>query len=278
MARLHLIEIHEQPWCPAFIRNGATDYLRFIATVGQQYKHVVPVLQRALYTSKSERIVDLCSGSGGPWRQIQPVLSAKMDAPIPILLTDLYPDKVPVVGRSDFIRFVNTSVNALQIPPDLTGFRTIFTAFHHFHPPWARAILQDAVDSGQGIGVFEQTARTPLALLVMLFLPWISILAAPFVRPWRWSRLFWTLVIPLIPLVLCFDGIVSCLRTYSVAELQELVDGLHPSAAGVAYRWEIGRAPSPLSPIGITYALGYPTRASRQPDSERAAAPADLSQ
>ena len=38
---------------------------------------------------------------------------------------------------------------------------------------------------------------------------------APTIRPFRWSRLFWTWLIPLVPFVLFYDGIVSCLRAYS---------------------------------------------------------------
>jgi hypothetical protein len=132
--------------------------------------------------------------------------------------------------------------------------RTLFTAFHHFPAHSAQAILQDAVDHRQGIGIFEQTRRTPLALLLMLGLPFLALLAIPFMRPFRWSRLFWTYVIPAIPCVLCFDGIVSCLRTYSIDELNTLIARLN--APG--YAWEIGHVPSPLSPIGVTYVLGYP--------------------
>jgi hypothetical protein len=28
--RWHLIEIEDQPWCPAAVRDAATDYLQFI--------------------------------------------------------------------------------------------------------------------------------------------------------------------------------------------------------------------------------------------------------
>jgi hypothetical protein len=44
---------------------------------------------------------------------------------------------------------------------------------------------------------------------------WVLFLFActPWIRPFRWSRLLWTYVVPIIPAVLLFDGIVSCLRT-----------------------------------------------------------------
>jgi hypothetical protein len=89
----------------------------------------------------------------------------------------------------------------------------------------------------------------------MLILPLLAWLFTPFLRPFRWSRLFWTYVVPAIPFVLLHDGIVSCLRTYEPAELQAMVARLH----GRPYVWEIGRTVSPLSPIGITYLTGWPS-------------------
>lgn len=261
MPRLHLLELHEQAWCPTAIRDGATDCLRFVATVGHQYKYVVPLLQAALLATGATQIVDLCAGGGGPWLRLGPMLRTKEGEPMPILLTDLYPHHVGEVGQAAARRqlhFVATPVDATRLPPNLPGFRTLFTAFHHFPPAQARAILQDAVNAGQGIAIFEQTARTPLALLIMLLLPWLAWLSAPFIRPWRLSRFFWTFLIPAIPLVLWVDGMVSCLRTYSAAELAEMVNTLDPAPDGTAYVWQIGTARSPLSPLGVSYLIGYP--------------------
>ena len=49
-----------------------------------------------------------------------------------------------------------------------------------------------------------------------------------------------------------WDAFVSCLRTYSVKELQELVDGLR----GESYCWEIGVEKARRGPIH--YLIGYP--------------------
>lgn len=265
MQRRQLIEIHEQPWCPAAVRDGTTDCLRLIATVGHQYWRVLPKLQAALAITASTQIVDLCAGSGGPWtglaRQLQPVAGQ----PVAILLTDLYPRRLPLPPASTrqpakpggTLHYLTIPVDATQTPTHLGGFRTLFTAFHHFPPATAQAILQNAVDQGQGIAIFEQTRRTPLALLFMVILAPLVLLITPLIRPWHFRRFFWTYVVPAIPLVLAIDGIVSCLRTYTPAELQAMTVRL----TGQPYHWEIGIAPAPLSPLGITYLIGYPARA-----------------
>jgi hypothetical protein len=64
----------------------------------------------------------------------------------------------------------------------------------------------------------------------------------------------WTYVIPVIPFVLFFDGLVSCLRAYSLGELKEMTKGV--SSQG--YRWEIGEEPGGLLPVRITYLFGWP--------------------
>lgn len=263
MPRLHLLEIHDQPWCPSAIRDGATDCLRLIATVGRQYKAVAPLLQEALLATNATQIVDLCSGGGGPWRALGHTLTTRAGTPVPILLTDLYPHEAanqshPSAPGATW-RFYPLPVDATQPPADLAGFRTLFTAFHHFAPDQARAILQNAVNTSQGIAIFEQTARTPLGLIVMYLLPWVALVSALMVRPWRFSRFFWTFAIPAIPLLLWFDGVVSCLRTYSEAELRSLIAALAPAPGGLPYQWRTGKVRTPLSPLGVSYLIGYPT-------------------
>ena len=91
-------------------------------------------------------------------------------------------------------------------------------------------------------------------MLLMLPVPLMVLLMTPFIRPFRWSRLFWTYLIPVVPLVSLFDGLVSCLRTYSVAELRELVDGLEAEN----YQWDFGELKSKANPIPVTYLMGVP--------------------
>ena len=73
------------------------------------------------------------------------------------------------------------------------------------------------------------------------------------IRPIRWDWLFFTFVIPILPLAIAWDGMVSNLRSYSAVELQELVDSVSGHAA---YRWEIGVAGGPWMFPTITRGRG----------------------
>ncbi|HEV8264698.1 MAG TPA: hypothetical protein VGQ06_07090 [Gemmatimonadales bacterium] len=244
MARLHLFEIHDQTWCPSSLRDALTDFLGFALRLGRSYGPIVPRLRAAVADTGATRIVDLCSGAGGPW----PAL--RHHVPVPVLLTDKYPNRPAAAARP--IPFHPVPVDATAVPPELRGFRTLFTSFHHFPPREARAILADAVRRGEGIGVFEVARRAPLDIL-LIALTWLAVLVlVPFVRPFRWSRLLWTYLPPVLPLVGTFDGIVSCLRAYTPAELAELLQGLD------SFAWEVDEVRARWSPLRVTYLIGVP--------------------
>jgi hypothetical protein len=234
--RLHLLEIHDLPRCPQSLRDALTDFLAFFVDHTHAYDAVVPLLRRAVARVGARRIVDLCSGAGGPWRR----LAAQVGTPV--LLTDLYPHQ----------EIHPAPVDARQVPAELDGFRTMFTSFHHFRPGEARAILADAVSRRQGIGIFEISRRAPLEMLAIAFTGPATLAAVPFMRPWRWSRFFWTYLPPVLPLVGTFDGLVSCLRTYSRGELRALVQEWNE------FEWEIGDFRCGAAPLRGTYLIGVP--------------------
>ena len=254
MKRVQFFEIEDQSWCPAIIRDGITDYLQFTINAAQPYKPVVDRLASAIRSSGSQDVVDLCSGGGGPWITLSKTLN-ESNTPVHVTLTDFQPN-VAAFARvnalaSDAITFHQAPVDARRVPRELRGTRTLFTSFHHFSPDDARAILRDAAQSGNAIAVFEATHRSVAAILVTLLSPLIVLLATPAIRPFRWSRLFWTYLVPVIPLAVLFDGIVSCLRTYTPEELIALTEGIDGS------RWEAGEQ-RPKGPVPVTYLVGTP--------------------
>lgn len=258
MQRLHLIEIEDQAWFPKFLRDAVTDTLQFVFNVGGLYRPVVPPLQRALQISGARNVLDLCSGGGGPWLHLQRLFEEDHSLKVEVRLSDKYPNLCAwqhlcaMSGR--WVTFHRASVDARAVQPELSGFRTMFTCFHHFKPDDARAILRNAAQSHEGIGVFEVPQRHPLALLLTFVMPIAAFLCAPLMRPFRWSRLLWTYLVPVVPFVVLFDGIISCLRAYSPAELTELANGALVSG----YRWEAGEVKAGISPIPVTYLIGWP--------------------
>lgn len=255
--RLQLFELEDLPWFPRVLRDLATDYLHFVERSLHLERPVVPILADAVLASGAHGLVDLCSGAGGPVPSLQRALAAQ-GLDLPVTLTDRFPNleafrdlEVASKGR---ITFVSQPVDARAVPRDLLGFRTIFNSFHHFRPTDAGAVLRNAVEARQPIGVFEIPERRAILLPLFLLSPVLALLVTPFIRPFRWRRLFWTYLLPLVPLTCFWDGIVSVLRAYTVAELE----GLARSVSSDGYAWQVGRVPIGATPGHVTYLWGYP--------------------
>ena len=259
MKRLHLFELEDLRWLPGAIRNGITDFLHFAVVRSELYKVFSGRLADSIGQLRSPRVVDLCSGAGGPWASLHRTIAQATRGGLKVRLTDQYPNlaafEALATTHGPVFEFSGHPVSALDVPKDLTGFRTLFSCFHHFAPAQAAAILADAVNKRQGIAIAESTQRHPLLIAYMLLTPWIVLLTSPFQAPFRWSRLFWTYVIPAIPLAVMFDGIVSCLRTYTPKELMSLVNTIpgHES-----YKWQVGIDRLKGLPVGVTYLIGIP--------------------
>jgi hypothetical protein len=257
MRRVQFFEIHDQPWFPSFLRDQVTGDLQTLLNIGKPYCGIVPQLREAIEQTGADRLLDLCSGAGGPWPWLADAL-ARNGLRVCVDLSDKYPNagaRSRVKRLSTSLNYRDQSVDATRVPRELAGFRTLFTSFHHFPPPQAREILRDAVNSRQGIGVFEIPGRRPLTLLLLPLVLIADILVLPFLRPRPLAHLLWRWLIPVVPLVLLFDGIVSCLRAYSPRELRELTSGL----SGDGYRWEIGCVKRGFFSLPITFLVGYPS-------------------
>ena len=129
--------------------------------------------------------------------------------------------------------------------------RTQFLSFHHFNPDNAKQILQNAIDTNSAIAIFEAQERSIPSNIAMIFSPLSLLLTTPFIRPFKIGRIIFTYFIPIVPIFVLWDGLVSSLRTYSVKEMNELVKNLEGTEN---YNWEIDKVKS--GPSIVFYLLG----------------------
>jgi hypothetical protein len=259
MRRFELHEIHDHPSFPGPLRDLVTDAMQKVWDIGSSHNSILDPLLEAMGHAKTREVLDLCSGGGGPWRKLAAKSLVEKTPKIAVRLSDKYPNRNAFHGGKtapEVLCYHPSPVDATMIPGHLRGFRTFFSAFHHFDRDTAERILSDAVESGRGVGVFELAERSPRTMLALLLIPPMTWLLTPVVMPFSWRRLFWTYVIPVVPFVLFYDGVVSCLRAYSPEELEELIGPLKRPG----YEWKIGKARNGIAPVN--YLLGYPVSAS----------------
>ena len=256
MKRLHLFEFEDFSWFPAIIRNYITDYLQQVTNSFDFYKPLVPVLAKGVQKSGTNQILDMASGGGGGWLKLAEHIKEELPG-VTVKLSDLYPNiaayKAVSVRVPNFFTYSTEPVNCLDVPADLKGLRTQFLSLHHFKPMQAVQILDNAVKAGQPILLVEGQKRDLKHFIQFFFSPIGVLLLTPAIRPFRLLRILLTYILPVVPLFVWWDGLVSVLRTYSQGEMRDMTE-LVPE--GATYTWEIGE----LSERGVTlqYLLGYP--------------------
>ncbi len=265
MRRPQLFEFLDLPGYPSALRELQTDAIGHLT--GSAFEAAAPLIADMLRRTGVSHVIDLCSGAGGPWLGLYRILGDVVPA-VTVTLTDQYPNiarfervRAKSSGRIDFVA---TSLDARAVEPNLVGMRTMFSAFHHFPPDDALALLRNASDAGASIGVFDVTsARTNprsmlqtiafLAVAPLLFLL-TYVALTPRLGPITWQRVVFTYLIPIMPVLTWWDFMVTAWRAYTLDEMNEMARSVQREG----YVWEVGQLKTEQFPIN--YILGYPSK------------------
>ncbi|TYZ10056.1 hypothetical protein FY528_09320 [Hymenobacter lutimineralis] len=258
MKRIHLFEFEDFAWFPNTLRIGLTRLIVVMHKLLGSSADLQQLLGRALAHSERAAIVDLCSGSGGPMLEAFQALKQEPGRQhLQLTLTDLYPNlelAARINGQKAGIRYETRSIDATRVDAELRGVRTMICSLHHMRPEVARGILQDARDQHQPICVYEISDNSfPISLWWLALLPnfLMVLFITPFARPLTLRQLFFTYIVPVIPLCFAWDGAVSNARTYTLADMAILLEGLQATD----YTWKTGRIAGKAKKL---YLLGLP--------------------
>jgi len=257
MKRIHLFELEDFHWFPNWIRIRLTRLVklmhRIVKTEDQLIKLVQPLIEEGNHTL----ITDLCSGSGGPMVTVVERLHKNEGfKDLKLTLTDLYPnlEMVKRYETNSYINYSPESVDVTKVNANIKGLKTMICSFHHMKPEDAKEILKSAVENRDTICIYEiSDNRFPIIANVFTFIfNFINcFFITPFVRPMSWQQLVFTYLIPILPLGFAWDGAVSNARTYTLSDLDELLEGLQDET----YHWEKGLIKGGIPSI---YLIGKP--------------------
>ena len=144
-------------------------------------------------------------------------------------------------AKSENLSFVPQAVDATNPPASVVSsaaaadsnsefhsntriFRLYCLAFHHFPDDLARKILQSTLETSDGFAILELQDRRLGTLILMLgnfFVMFITTLW------WFWKEplhLFLTYIVPIVPFIMTWDGVVSSLRTREFEEVMALIE------------------------------------------------------
>jgi hypothetical protein len=238
--RLHLFEFTDVRWIPDILKFHIAEIIEQIDTNSPTLEVAFDKLETVLEQQGEKDVTELCAGSG------RTVIRSLKDAFARgrlnrLRITDYFPqvrEYRKLAREYPFVDVVERPVDARQVPEDLPGARIIIRGFHHFAPDDAKAILKSAYDRRRVFAVFETPERSARWMLFISLIPSfiLALIMTARIRPFRWHHLVFGYLIPIVPLMFCWDNVVSGLRAYTQKEL----NGLVADFSAPDYRWEIG--------------------------------------
>ena len=268
----HLIEIEDLPFVPSWFRDLGTDWVRFTSERMGLYRSAATRMAGFLKDLDGPHVVDLCSGSGGGWLSLLPQLDDLGVGNVRITLSDKYPNlrAANYLARESGSRlqYSPEASDDVRGPADSADAYTMMLAFHHFPENVAVQVLTRLTMKGRpiaifdiwGPGVLQRVPRAigyllfPVALILNIFVPLLVLIGTPRVRPFRWSRLIFTYLLPFIPLYIWWDATVSILRAYDQDGLRRIVRQADPAKS---FEWQVGLTSGP-GPKALSYVIGIP--------------------
>lgn len=244
--RIQAFEFMDLPQTPRFLRDSVVESLGNAMRWSGVFKTAAPVFREFLDSLDSDRVLDLCSGSGEPAAVMLDALKDGGDALPHFYISDLFPVVHQMAEAAaqfpDNIEPINTPLDATNVPDIYPhSGRMVNAAFHHFPPALAKRILEDAAGKRKAIIIMEPMTRHGRGALRM----GVFFVAANIVNPFiskqdRLLKGLFTYLVPLIPLMAAWDGLVSIVRMYTREDFEALTADID-----APYAWEFRKVTGP---------------------------------
>lgn len=192
----------------------------------------VPAFSEFLKNVKSHTIMDCCSGTGEPLLLLNSEIRDQDTEHINYLLSDFRPQQEFI---QKFVELGNKKFQYIPVPIDATkeqekfNYPKIFiNSFHHFSKDQVEKILETNFRNKNEVIIMEYVRNSPLGYLSVLVGTCTVFLLLPFMvqlKHFPVMALF-TYVIPIFPLMILWDGFVSCAHEYSAKDLEKIVNKL----------------------------------------------------
>jgi ubiquinone/menaquinone biosynthesis C-methylase UbiE len=251
LRRYQCVEFCDQPWLRGWLRDGFLDCLSFAHRTYQPYHWLQKPFEAWAADAGAHAVLDLASGSAEHIAMLLQANASETGAEFQsprFIVSDLHPDirawqRLQKEFGPQKVEYIEAPLDALNIPEGLPRHWSIFTAFHHFSPAAARKFLEAFCDKADGLCIIEFTQRGWRHLAIIVLAIPINLIVPFFAKEFMWSKFLFTTVIPIIPLMVTFDGLVSVMRTYSKDEIIRLLPPDRRSRVVIDYheaRWRFG--------------------------------------
>lgn len=211
MKRKHVPQFTNQSWFPSFLKQCIFEFMTWFVGKVKAAEPFLPVIEEGLSHTDNRQTINIDSKIGAGFETLQPLL----DDSIAIQKVDL--------------NNIHTSHKGLYVSVN---------AFHQLKPNEAKNLLTNIAKSGNPVAIVEGNNDSLWQVVGMLvFVPLTVLLTAPLVKPFRFSRIIFTYLIPILPLVTLIDGFLALFKLYPPSDLDELTASIDVKN----YKWRSGK-------------------------------------
>ncbi|MCT4562398.1 MAG: hypothetical protein N4A41_13600 [Crocinitomicaceae bacterium] len=265
MKRIQLFEFEDFYWFPSWMRIPMTNLIVVLHKLMGTKQVIGNLFLKIQKTHPFHEVVDLGSGSGGIMPTVVNEWNEEMENKVHLTLTDLHPNHQFIAlnekSNNPYVSYSKESVDATKMGQSPKGLKTMINSFHHMPPDVAKQILLSAQEEKTPLLIYEIAENKIPTLVWWLFLPLglvinflSALLLTPFSRPLSFSQLFFTYIIPIIPLAYAWDGQASMPRMYAYEDLDEMLFNTEQTS----YHWEIAPGKKKNGKTVGYYILGLP--------------------
>jgi salicylate hydroxylase len=219
-------------WTPALVRETLLEVLDFCNSWFRPwYQQTACEIVRWSRLEPGAAVVELGAGGGAILREVARLESSALEIgyKLPALIpTDLY----PALEEWRRMQAEFPQIQPCESPVDFDDppfwpedtLLVLAAALHHVPRPRRIALLLRLAQTARAVLIFEPVRRTALSLVLTSFC-WVPALLLPavwFRRQGVVRRVLLCWMLPVVPLMFVWDGIISCLREWSDAEWSDL--------------------------------------------------------
>jgi hypothetical protein len=256
LKRFQLFEFCDQTWLKGIWREAYLDGLNVTFKLFKIHQELHRPYSKWMSLANKKEVLEVCSGGGGPIDTILTNIKNEKGLLPTIILSDLNPDFLAFQKiqnkHPNNIKYINMPVDATETEKLKSELISLCSSFHHLPPDLAKKVLSNAYKNSKGIFIREVLSRNPLNALSSLF-NLLPLMLAPFLSGRiSFFKILISTIIPIIPLMIIFDGVVSVLRTYSNDEIIQLM----PNEMQKNWVWVKGNTPY-MGIFKAPYLYGY---------------------
>lgn len=256
---MRLSEFGDLSWVPSLYHIYLRKYLVFFYKLFGYYKLWVPCFTRFLEQTAQKTYMECCSGAGDPLPLIVGQTENQTTANKKFLLSDIQPHSQFTEhfnnNEDSPFHYIESSIDITLEQNNHPHPKIFINSFHHLTPEQVDNLLINNLKNGYSLLILEYVRKTPMGYLSMLISPLIIALTLPFVVSPRHLPVMalFTYLLPLFPLMLLWDGIISCAHEYNGHDLEKIVEKNQLKAN---INWTIKR--SLFYPAGVSCIIVQP--------------------